>query len=65
MSNGVDYSKWDKLEAEEDDARPGRPVVTRLDRPSSVTLGPGGASVVEARAPEPVRGFPISAVASL
>ena len=38
------YAKFDKLAAElsDDEAPPGRPVVTRLSAPSKVTIGPGG-----------------------
>ena len=41
------YAKFEKLAAElsDDEAPPGRPRVTRLDRPTTVTIGPGGASV--------------------
>jgi len=40
----MDYSKWDKLEVEDEDERQ-RPVVTRLDGGQSVTIGPSGAAV--------------------
>ena len=42
----MDYSKWDKLELDEDDDVRGAPRVTRLEGPQRITIGgPGGLSV--------------------
>ncbi len=46
MSALTDYSKWDSLDvSDSDEEERGRPQVTRLDQPSSVTIGPSGASL--------------------
>lgn len=37
----MDYSKWDRLEVDDDDEGPARPRVTRLAGPTSFTIGPG------------------------
>ena len=43
MSALTDYSKWDSLDvSDSDEEERGRPQVTRLDQPSSVTIGPSG-----------------------
>lgn len=51
MSNRIDYSKWDKIDFGSDDesvsseGNHGRPIVTRLDEPSKVTLSSQGLKI--------------------
>jgi hypothetical protein len=47
----VDYSKWDNLDVDdEEEDQPRRPRVTRLDGPSTITIGPNPAEVKPAKA---------------
>jgi hypothetical protein len=60
------YAKFDKLAAElsDDEAPPGRPVVTRLSAPSRVTIGPSGVGLEGSAPPrrEPQAGPAAAAV---
>ena len=52
----VNYDKWDKLDLGSDDDEPrtrGRPQVTRLEGPSTVTFGGGRGDVVDVRVDAP------------
>ena len=49
----VDYSKWDKFAADlsddDDDYRPNKPVVTKIDKPGGgkIQIGPQGATLID------------------
>jgi ribosomal protein L12E/L44/L45/RPP1/RPP2 len=48
----VDYSKWDHIDVDDDDERP-RPRVTKLEGPSTLTIGPSGGKQTAAAAAAP------------
>ena len=47
----MNYSKWDSLECDDDDAPRGPPRVTRLEGPASITIGGTGAATVAKQPP--------------
>lgn len=44
-TGNLDYSKWDNLDISSDEEDDCKPIVTTFDKPSSVTIGPGGYTI--------------------